>query len=255
MYNLVDLTGKKIIVTGASSGIGRETAIVLSKLGAQVILLARRRNELESTLSMLEPGNGHCFYECDLSDLETIEKLIKTIVSEVGPLDGMAYCAGIGGDYPIKFMKPDRFEKIMRINLLAFVEIVRCITLKKNYNSGMRIVGISSIASMCGDKVHVAYSASKAGMDGAVRCMACELAEKGICVNTVAPAMIETQMYEDFMKERGENNQGYQKIINRQYLGIGKPNDVANGIAFLLSSAASFITGVSLPIDGGYTTN
>ncbi len=254
MYNLVDLTGKKIIVTGASSGIGRETAIVLSKLGAQVILLARRRNELESTLGMLESDNGHCFYECDLSDLETIEKLIKTIVSEVGPLDGMAYCAGFTRDYPMKFMKPEVVESVMKTNFEAFVEIVRCLAIKKNYNRGMRIVGISSVAAMHGAKAHLAYAASKAAMDGAVRCMAYELADKGICVNTVAPAMIATKMYQDTLDALADPDVYNEALLGRQYLGIGEPVDVANSIAFLLSSAAKFITGICMPIDGGFTS-
>ncbi len=254
MYNLVDLSDKKIIITGASSGIGRETAVILSKLGAQLILVARRKNELEETLGMLEEGREHCYFEKDLSKVDEIEELVKCIVEKVGPLDGLAYCAGITGDYPIKYMIPDRFDNVIKINLEGFVEMVRCVSLRKHFNIGMRIVGISSVAAFCGGKAHMAYAASKAALDSSVRCMAYELADKGICVNSVAPAMIATRMFEGFIEQNNETSEQYKNLMARQYLGIGETTDVANGIAFLLSDAAKFITGVCLPIDGGFTS-
>lgn len=248
MYNLVDLTDKKIVVIGASSGIGRETAILLSKLGAQLILVARRKDELIKTLDMMEKEKEHTYFEADLTILDKIDVLIGKIVEKMGALDGLVFCAGIGGNFPLKSLNPNRVDSMMRINLEAFIETVRCVTMRNRYNKGMRIVGVSSVASFSGEKAHTIYSATKAGMDGAVRCMAYELGNKGICINTVAPSIILTEMTKDYLSD--DNN--VLKTINKQYLGVGYPINVANGIAFLLSPAARFITGICMPIDGGY---
>ncbi len=255
MFNLVDLTGKKIVVTGASQGIGRDTAIMLSKLGAQLALVARGEEKLKETLSLLE-GEGHKYYILDISELSSIEGCVKDIVKDFGPLDGLVYAAGINLDRPLQLFKPDVVSNVLDVNLGGFIEIIRCMTKKKNFNTGMRIVGVSSTSAMKGTKAHVAYSASKAGMDGAVRCLARELADKNICVNTVAPGMIRTAMYEKYLEGNGGvdgvSNKG---LLNRQYLGIGETSDVASAIAFLISPASRFITGICLPVDGGLTSN
>ena len=255
MFNLVDLTGKKIVLTGASQGIGRDTAVMLSKLGAKMMLIARNEAKLQETISMLE-GEGHKYYLLDINELEKIEACVKKIVDDVGAVDGLVYAAGINNDRPLQLFKPGVVSNVLNVNLCGFIEIIRCLTKKKNFNPGMRIVGISSTSAIKGTKAHVAYSASKAGMDGAVRCLARELSEKGICVNTVAPGMIRTDMYYKYLEGNGgiegNSNRG---LLSRQYLGIGESQDVAAAIAFLLSESSRFITGICLPVDGGLTTN
>lgn len=250
MYNLVDLTDKKIIITGASQGIGRETAILLSKLGAKVCLVARTEAKLQETLGMLA-GGGHIYRCVDIRQLDSIEAAVNAIAADFGKLDGLVYCAGVDDSVPLRMLKPLKLQEVLSLNLSGFVEMVRCCTKKQKFNSGMRIVGISSTAAFLGNKAHTAYSASKAGMDGAVRCMAIELAEKGICVNTVAPSFINTAMYQNYVNRNGTDNEYHREILKRQYLGIGETTDVAAAIAFLISPAARFITGVCLPVDGG----
>lgn len=252
MHNLVDLSNKRILITGASQGIGQGTAILLSRLGAKLVLIARNELKLQETINMLE-GNGHTFYSLDIEKLEGIDTCVKHIVADNGPLDGMVYCAGVGGGRPLQLFKPEIVQKMLNLNLCGFIEFVRCITKKKCFNPGMRIVGISSIAAFQGDKTHTIYSASKAGMDGAVRCMAKELAEKNICINTVAPAFVKTAMFNNFIANNGED--AVKKILDRQYLGLAEVEDIANAIAFLISPAARFITGICMPVDGGATSN
>ena len=253
MLNLVDLTDRRIIVAGASSGIGKQTAITLSKLGAKVVLVARRENLLQETITELE-GEGHSYYCCDLSNTGEIEGVVKQIVTEQGPMDGLAYVAGISKSFPIGLSTPEKMEATFKINYFGFFEVVRQITKKGRFNSGMRIVAVSSIAAACGDPAHTAYSASKAAIDGAIRCLAKELAPKGICINSVAPAMTNTAMFEGFNKNYGEESNSGQYILQRQYLGIAEPSDIANAISFLISPAARFITGTRLFVDGGYSS-
>lgn len=253
MFNLVDLTGKKIVLTGASQGIGRDTAIMLSKLGAQMILIARSEEKLKETISCLE-GVGHSYYLLDIAQLDDIENCVKKIVEDNGAVDGLVYCAGVTNDRPLNLFKPEIVEGVLSINLIGFIEFVRCLTKKNRYNTGMRIIGISSTAGLRGSKAHLAYSASKAGMNGAMRCMAVELAAKGITANTIAPGMIDTDMYKKFLNDNGYESQANIGLLARQYLGIGKTDDVAAVIAFLLAPVSRFITGVCIPVDGGLTS-
>lgn len=249
-----DFTGKRILVTGASSGIGRQTAVTLNQLGADLILVARREDKLQEVVSKFERGNNF-YYTADLSDLNSIEPLFKKIIAEQGPLDGMVYAAGVGTSMPLMQFKPSKVKAVFEINYFGFIECVRQACRKGRFNEGMRIVGISSAASLRGDKSHLAYSGSKAAMDASVRCIAKEVADKGICINTVAPAMTATDMYTRYLDKYGEDSGSNQTILARQYLGIAKPVDIANAIVFLLSPEARFITGITLPVDGGLSTS
>ena len=167
----------------------------------------------------------------------------------------MAYIAGISdGDVPVKYLTYERQLNTFKTNYFAFVEFVRQATKRGMYNEGMRIVAVSSIASLRGEKAHVAYSASKSAMDSAIRCIAKELASKGICINSVAPAMVNTEMYQHFLEVQGEDSEANLRAVGRQYLGLAETSDVANAIAFLISPDARFITGITLPVDGGFTT-
>lgn len=254
MINIIDLSGKTIAVAGASSGIGRQTAITLSRVGAKVLLMARREEKLQEVLMELE-GEGHAYYCVDFSDLNSIEAVFNALSEEHGKLDGFVYSAGITMNLPLKMFKPDKLEDIFRVNFYGFAECVRQVSKKGRFNNNMRIVGVSSVASMVGKKAHMGYSASKGAMNAAIRSMAIELADKGICINAVAPGMIATEMYQDFVIQNGKDSHANKQVLERQYLGIGTPEDIANTIAFLISPASRFITGITLPVDGGKTTS
>lgn len=249
MKSVVDLSGKQILITGASSGIGAETARLCSQLGAKVILVARRKDKLADVMAILE-GKGHKYYCFDLKRVDDIEEFIKGVIAETGPLDGFVHSAGISSTRPLKMIKPSVLREVMEINFVSFVEITRCITKRNCYNPGLSIVGISSISSKLGNQAKTAYCASKAAMDAAVRCFAKELAVNGARANTVCPGMIDTAIYEKFKDNAGDSYDAKMRM-DRQYLGLGQPIDVANMVVYLLSDAARMITGANIGVDGG----
>lgn len=254
MYPLIDLTDKNIIIVGASKGIGKQTALTLSSVGAKCILISRNSEALECVINEMD-GSGHGYRSIDVSDIGSIEACVKSIVMEFGPIDGLVYVAGITNDRPINLLKQEAVESTMRLNFGGFIEFVRCVTKRKMYNPSMRIVGVSSTAAFSGTPAHTTYSASKAAMTSAVKCLSRELADKGIALNTVSPSMIRTDMYEKWLDDNGEEGYQVKKLNRMQYLGVGETEDIANAIAFLISPASRFITGTTLVVDGGGTTN
>lgn len=247
MINPMDLSAKHILITGASSGIGKATSITAGQLGAKLSLLARSEERLNETLNAIQ-GNSHHVYSFDLRQLDSIESLVKVIVSENGPLDGMVNCAGIASNRPIKMVKPEFLQEIFSINFFPFVELVRAATKKNMCNDGASFIGISSVAAFKGNKAQGAYSASKAAIDAIIKPMAKELSDRGIRVNTAAFGMIRTDMYKYFLDAGGND----ELLKADQYFGVGETEDAANVICFLLSNASRFITGTCLVADGGF---
>ena len=246
MINPMELTGKHILVTGASSGIGRETAILCSQLGATVSIVARRETQLQETMHMME-GTSHKIYIQDLSDLTGIEELVKRATADSGVLDGIVHCAGIGQNRSLSLTKPEFIQETLAVTFYSFAELIRIASKKKYSKDGSSFVGISSVASIRGDKAQGAYAAAKAAMNGLIHPYAKELGGRKIRLNTVAFGMIRTEMYQSFQLSGGTEG-----VLQGQYLGIGEPRDAANVIAFLLSDASRFITGTTLIADGGY---
>lgn len=255
MEDFVKMDGKHILITGGASGIGRQTAVTLSELGARVSIIDLQEEGLKETLAMLK-GEGHSIHVADLSKIEELEELVVGIVKETGPFDGYVQCAGIVKNLPVINYKFERLHRIMLVNFYSYFEIVRVLSKKGRFNEGMSIVGISSIAATHGAAAQAAYGASKAAMDGAMRCLAKELGEKGIRLNTVQPAATETAMYAEYMelKSTMKDTEMKMQANPRQYLGMNAPLDVANAIIFLLSPASRKITGVMLPVDGGFAS-
>jgi NAD(P)-dependent dehydrogenase (short-subunit alcohol dehydrogenase family) len=249
MINPMQLSGKRILVTGGSSGIGRETAIHLSRLGANVVLLARDEKKLEDSYNKLDNG-AHQYISYDVSNINGIKDLLDKICKDNIKLDGYVHSAGVNQPSPVQTLKYDDLHKTMLVNFYSFIEFSRILSKKKYNNMGCSIVGISSVSSKVATKGYCAYSSSKGAMDSAVRVMATEFASKNIRVNTVNPSWIATDMYNNMRNMTSDDNSNNQ--LNRQLLGLGTPLDVANAVAYLLSDASKFITGTSLIIDGGY---
>ena len=249
VFNPMDLTGKTVLVTGASSGIGQACAVFMSRLGAKIALCARREQQLRETLSNME-GEGHRIYPYDLSDTNGIKALVDNIVSDMGALSGILYAAGIAPMRPLSILKPENMESVMRINLYAFLELTRCAVKKGKMQNPASIVAISSIASKQGSKAKIAYSASKSALDASVRCIAKELAEIGIRVNTIAPAFVKTPMLEDYSELAGDSDT-IKNRINEQILGLIEPDEVASMATYLMSDLSKTITGSQILIDSG----
>lgn len=250
MINPMDLTGKRVLVTGASSGIGRETAIVLSKLGASVVLVGRNEPALKATFVSLENPELHQVVVLDLAQNEQIEPAIKLLTAD-SPFDGFVHCAGIAPLRPLAMTKKDNIEQVMNVNFYSFVEIVRLLTKgKKRFTKGGSIVVMSSTASIHGKPTKLMYSASKASIDASIRCLTVELKQKKIRINSVMPSWVNTNMLTAYLNNYPDSPE-VKEIQEKQYLGITEVNEVANVIAFLLSDATKTITGTSILMDGG----
>lgn len=252
MINPMDLSGKTYLVTGASSGMGRHVCILLSQLGAKVVMVARNEERLSETRNQMENSEIHKVISFDLSKLDDIETMVKDSLVEVGKYDGFVHCAGLGTMKTLQATTHEFMDEMMQVNLYSFIEITRCITKKKNCNPNASIVAISSAASVRGDKAKTAYCASKGALDSAVQALAAELGTtKKIRVNSVNPGWVNTEMYKAYVDAVG--GEMAKEIEVRQFLGVSEPIDVANVIAFLLSDASKIITGQSIMVDGGRT--
>lgn len=246
MYNPFSLEGKTVLVTGASSGIGRATAIECSKIGATLAITGRNADRLHETFDALE-GSGHQQFIADLCNTEDIENLVNSL----DKLDGVVSNAGIALIEPIPFYKEKELESVFRINTFSMILLTKFLVKKKKLNRHASIVYTASIGNVyTGGVGNGIYGASKCAVDGFMRTAALELASKGIRCNTVNPGMVETEMMTSTDIISAEQ---FAEDMKRYPLGrYGKPEDVAWAIIYLLSDASSWVTGISLRLDGGF---
>jgi NAD(P)-dependent dehydrogenase (short-subunit alcohol dehydrogenase family) len=246
MYNPFSLEGKTILVTGASSGIGRATAIECSKMGAKLFITARNEERLRETLSQME-GTEHSIIAADLSEEQGYNK----IVEDISLINGIVHCAGVIKTLPFSFIKSESLNSVMNINFTAPTLLTIGLLKSKKIAKNGSIVFISSIAGIwCVTPANAIYSATKGAVNGMTKSMALELAAKGIRVNSVNPGMIETNIFASGTITDEQFQEDMEKYPLKRY---GKPEEVAYAVIYLLSDASRWITGSNLVIDGGYT--
>ena len=251
MHNLFDLKNKTLLITGASSGIGKSTAIVCSRLGADCILVGRNEERLKETFESLKDGN-HCWIALDITKYTEFKGLVEDAVSKTGRISGFIHAAGVEVIFPLEVGTPAHYEKIFAVNVIAGFELAKYIVKKKNFNANSgSLVFISSVMGSVGSPTKAAYCSSKGAITGGVKVLALELASRRIRVNSISPAMVNTETTEALLAKI--NDKEKNEIMKFYPLGIGKPDDIAYSCAFLLSDAGRWITGIELKVDGGYT--
>ena len=249
MANPFSLEGKTILVTGASSGIGRGIAIQCSKMGAKLVINGRNKMRLNETLTEME-GKGHQMIIADLASQEGIDE----VVDGVPVLDGYVHSAGIPTITAVKNIDRALIEKMLNVNTIAPITLTSLLVKKKKMQKKSSIVLIASISGVrIGNTGESPYSATKGALSGFIKTAAIELAARGTRINTICPGIVHTNILE-LSDTLFSMEQMTEKMLPKYPLKrFGEPEDIANGAVYLLSDASSWVTGIDLVIDGGYT--
>lgn len=240
------LHGKSVLVTGASSGIGRAVAVECARAGARVVINGRNQERLDQTLALLREAGaadhdpGHLACAADLTDAARLAHL----VDQAGELDGVVHAAGIDGVTPVRMLRQGFMESVLNGNFMAPLMLTQKLLFKKSLRNGSSLVFLSSIAAHTGTVGVGPYSASKAALEGMIRCLALEIAPRGMRANALAPGLVDTPLVNEDRAWLDEKGKSYP-------LGLGKPEDVAYAAIYLLCDASRKITGTRLHLDGG----
>ena len=245
--NPFSLEGKVVLVTGASSGIGEQTAISCSKMGATVVVAGRNKENLDSTLQRLE-GSGHRSVAGDLTAPEDLRRL----ADDAGEVDGVVHCAGVRGLSPIRMVSERFLREVFSINYDAPILLTQRLLFRNLIRPRGSIVFMSSSAAHLGVHGVGIYSGTKAALRATARCLALEQAKRGIRVNCLSPDLVETRLLRVDPQVVGPN-EWLEEQRKRHPLGLGEPEDVANAIIYLLADASRWMTGQTIVMDGGVT--
>lgn len=243
VFNPFSLESKTILVTGASSGIGRGIAITCSKMGASVIINGRNIFKLQETFSLME-GDRNTIVAGDLTDRDSLME----IVSKLPKLDGIVHCAGVGQRMPCKDLTDNDICQVMDVNFKAPVLLQAELLRQKKINKGASIVFIASIASWSPSMGNSLYSASKGAIISYANCLSLELAPRKIRVNCISPAMVWTDLIQNEAVDEEQLKEDEKRYPLKRY---GKPEDIANLAVYMLSDASTWMTGSNVKISGG----
>lgn len=241
--NSFNLSDKTVLITGASSGIGRAAAIKISQMGGKVMINGRNEKKLNETFNSLH-GEGHRMMAADLMNEEKIGRM----VDELPPLDGVVHCAGITGHTPAQFIKPAHISNIFDVNYKAPVLITSLLLKKKKINKNASIVFVSSVTTRRPYFGGALYVSSKSAIEGYSKVLSMELAGKGIRSNCISPGYVKTAMVEE--AEETVSKEVMERIEKQQLMGAGSPLDVANAIVYFLADGSRWVTGTNLLLGG-----
>lgn len=244
VLNKFSLYGKRILVTGASSGIGRQIALSCAAVGASLIITGRNSERLNSLLNEL----GDAQHASVVTDLDS-DAGIDALGTQIDKIDGVVHCAGVSMLAPMRMISRQHIEAQLNTNVVAPMLLTKQLLARNAIRESGSIIFISSISAHIGVHGVAAYSASKAAIEGMMRSLSMEIARKKIRVNCLAPGFVETPMLEAARSVNG----GLEATVAKYPLGIGQPEDVANATIFFLSPASRWITGTTLVLDGGHT--
>lgn len=240
----IDLSGKNALVTGSTRGIGRAIAETLAKSGARVAIVGRELQKAQEAAAAV--GNGAQGFACDVTDTGAVAKLVADVEAAFGSIDILVNNAGITKDNLVMRLKDEDWDAVLNANLRGAFAAIRAVSRGMMKRRSGRIINVSSIIGIIGNKGQANYAASKAGLIALTKSVAKELGSRNILVNAVAPGFIETEMTAAMTPEAREGL-GKQIALER----LGTPQDVAATVAFLASDLASYITGQVLVVDGG----
>lgn len=251
-FNRFALNGKMIIITGASSGIGRQCAVSCSRSGGKIILMGRNMERLKDTLRSTERKKEHIIVPIDLTDFEKVESVVRELVDKEGKIDGLINCAGVSTTLPLNMVRPDKMNDFFKTNVQTAINLTRIVARQTHFSEeGGSIIFISSVMAEVGESGKSMYSMTKGALTAGSRSLAIELAPRKIRVNCISPGVVETPMSKNAVYSQTEESMNKIKALHP--LGLGQPEDIAYACIYLLSDASRWITGINLIADGGYT--
>jgi NAD(P)-dependent dehydrogenase (short-subunit alcohol dehydrogenase family) len=243
------LAGRRLLITGASSGLGRAAAVATASCGATLVISGRDASRLEETRASL-PGTGHTSLATDFRTADETTEFIKGIVKQGGLLDGIFHAAGISMTLPVRLIKQQQIDEVFRSSVYGAFGISRAAAQKNVMRDSGSIIFMSSISALKGHNGMTVYSSAKAAVDGLVRSAAMELAPRNIRVNSILCGAVYTEMYAREVDRMGP--EWIASIGAKHPLGFGQTDDISNAVIFLLSDASRWITGSAMAVDGGY---
>ena len=251
IFNKKLLEGKKILITGASSGIGLETSIELSRLGAVLVLVGRSKDKLKNCMEFMDNPKNILIFEKDLSQIDSGMTILKNLPSDFLPLDGIFHAAGTVLIKPFPLCKKDDFDNMSNIALHSLLSFSKLFHRKKFFNDNASIIVMSSVASEYGTPGLGYYSAIKSAINSSCRNMAIEFSNRNIRVNAILSGAIKTQMHNKITSKL--DSKTINEYEKKHPLGFGETKDITPMVCLLMSNASSWITGALINIDGGYS--